>query len=352
MPGVRLYRIRAENSKGQKGERTLKRTSLFILMAITAVSFAACGAPAVNAPANNANTNAARPTAAAPTADGLLALDKQAHEAFFKGDAKFFEGMLSDRFVQLGPGGSRMDKAATTRTIAGVKCDIKDGWKLDEPRVSPIDADTYVLSYKGTFDGTCTMGGKTEKAPSPIRAATVWVRGGDKWLAAFHGENLIVDPKAPAAAPVRPEAEQAAPKQGDTAAPDARRAAPAADPNADAMMAVEGSVWAAWKARDAGKLEELTNKELSFVDIFGNVTSTKAETIKFWTEHQCEVKSVDVTDGVGTSLSPTVGILTFKGTADGTCYGQKLGGPIYGASVYVKNGDAWKLAFTLNHLPD
>ena len=69
--------------------------------------------------------------------------------------------------------------------IAGVKCDIKDGWKLDEPHVSTIDADTYVLSYKGTFDGTCTMDGKTEKAPSPIRAATVWVRSGDKWLAAF-----------------------------------------------------------------------------------------------------------------------------------------------------------------------
>jgi hypothetical protein len=188
-------------------------------MAITAVFFAACGAPASNTPANNANTNAARPTAAAPTADALLALDKQAHEAYFKGDAKFFDGMLSDKFVQLGPGGSRMDKPATARMIAGVKCDIKDGWKLDEPRVSPIDADTYVLGYKGTFDGTCTVDGKTERAPSPIRAATVWVRSGDKWLAAFHGENLLVDPKAPAAPPAKPEAEKEASKKEDKAAP-------------------------------------------------------------------------------------------------------------------------------------
>ena len=320
-------------------------------MAITAVSFAACGAPPVNTPANNAITSAARPTAAAPTADALLALDKQAHEAYFKGDAKFFEGMLSDKFVQLGPGGSRLDKPTTARRIAGVKCDIKDGWKLDEPRLSPIDADTYVLSYKGTLDGTCTVDGKTEKAPSPIRAATVWVRSGDRWQAAFHGENLIVDPKAPAALPAKPEAGKEAPKKGDTVAPDARPAAPAADPSTDAMMAIERSVWAAWKARDAGKLEELTNKELSFVDIFGNVTSAKADTIKFWTEHKCEVTNVGVTDGVGTLLSPAVGLLTFKGTADGTCDGQKLGGPIYGTSVYVKNGDAWKLAFTLNHLP-
>ena len=114
----------------------MKRTTLFILTAIAAVFFAACGAPAGNTPANNANANAAKPTAAAPTAaaptaDALLALDKQANEAYFKGDAKFFEGMLSDKFVILGPGGSRMDKAATTKMIAGVKCDIKDGWKLD-----------------------------------------------------------------------------------------------------------------------------------------------------------------------------------------------------------------------------
>jgi ketosteroid isomerase-like protein len=324
----------------------MKRTTLFILTAIAAVFLAARGAPADNTPADNANTNAVK-----PTADALLALDKQANEAYFKGDAKFFEGMLSDKFVILGPGGSRMDKAATTKMIAGVKCDIKDGWKLDEPHVSTIDADTYVLSYKGTFDGTCTMDGKTGKAPSPVRAATVWVRSGDKWLAAFHGENLIVDPKAPAAPPAKPEARKEAPRKDDKAAPDAKPAAPAADPSTDPMMAVEKSVWEAWKARDAKTLEELTARDIAFVDIFGNVTSTKADTIKFWAEHKCDIKSVSVADGTGTSLSATVGILTFKGSVEGTCYGQKIP-PIYGTSVYVKNGDAWKLAFTLNHLPD
>jgi len=325
----------------------LKRTTLYILTAIAAVSFAACRAPADNTPANNANANVAT-----PTADALLALDKRANEAYFKGDTEFFEGMLSDKFVMLGPDGSRLDKAATTRMIAGVKCDIKDGWKLDEPHVSTVDADTYVLTYKGTFDGTCTTDGKTEKAPSPIRAATVWVRSGDKWVAAFHGENLIVDPNARAAPSAMPKAGKEAPTKDDKAVPDAKPTAPATDPSTDAMMAIERSVWEAWKARDARKLEELTNSDLSFVDIFGNVTSKKADTIKFWTEHECEVKRVDVTDGFGTLLSPTVGILTFKGTADGTCYGQKLGGPIYGTSVYVKIGDAWKAAFTLNHLPD
>jgi hypothetical protein len=46
-------------------------------------------------------------------------------------------------------------------------------------------------------------------------------------------------------------------------------------------------------------------------------------------------------------LSPTVGVLTFKATADGTCFGQKVG-PIWGSSIYVKYGDAWKWTFGIN----
>ncbi len=331
----------------------MKRNGLFPWTAIAAIFFAACGAPADSPPVRSANTEAARPIADAPTASALLALDRQANEAYFKGDAAFFEGLLSDRFVMLGPGGARMDKVATTAMVVGVRCNVKDGWTLDEAHLSTIDADTYVLSYRGTFDGTCTMDGRSEKVPSPVRAATVWVRSGEKWLAAFHGENPIFDPLATEAPPAEPAARKEAPNKEDKAAPDARPAAPAADLSTDAaidaMVAIETSVWEAWKDRDAKVLEELTARDLAFVDIFGNVTSGKAETIKFWIEHQCDVLGVRVADGTGTSLSATVGILTFKGILEGTCGGQKF--PlIYGTSVYTRNGDAWKLAFTLNHL--
>jgi hypothetical protein len=347
-----LHRFTCHKTQRDEGELMMRTTTAFLLTAASAALLVACGAPASDTPANGVNTNAAEPSVAAPTADALLALDEQAYEAYFRGDARFFESKLSDKFVMLGPGGSRMDKAATTRMIAGVECDVRDGWKLDEPRLSAIDADTYVLSYKGTFDGTCTTDGRTEVVPSPIRAATVWVSSSDQWVAAFHGGNPIVDPGAAAAPPAAAQAGKAEPTKDDEAAPDARPAAPAADPATQAMMAMEGSVWEAWKEGDAGKLEGMTHEDLSFIDIFGNYTANKVDTIKLWTEHRCEVRSVSVTDGVGTSLSPAVGILTFKGTADGTCYGQKIGGPIHGTSVYARVGDAWKLAFTLNHLPD
>ena len=192
----------------------MKKTLRFILLAAASTFFAACGAPAANTGGNNANTNAntntSKPVAAAPTADALMALDKQANEAYVKGDSKFFEGMLSDKFVILTGGGQRMDKAATVKMIAGVKCDIKS-MDLTEPAMSMIDADTYALSYKATWDGTCNgPDGKPMKVPSPIRSASIWVRSGDKWQAVFHGENLIVDPKnppkaAPAAPPKKPK---------------------------------------------------------------------------------------------------------------------------------------------------
>ena len=339
----------------------MKKITLFILLAVAATFFAACGAPAANTGANNANTNTTKPVA--PTADALMALDKQANEAYVKGDSKFFEGMLSDKFVILAGGGQRMDKAATVKMIASEKCDIKS-MDLTEPAMSMIDADTYALSYKATLDGTCNApDGKPMKVPSPVRSASILVRSGDKWQAVFHGENLIVDPKnprksAPAAPPKKPTApaKKEEPKKDDKTAANSNTAANTTaaakatpDANTDALVKVELALWEAWKEHDAKKLDALMAKEVSFVNIFGTCLATRADAMKDWTGANCQVKSVSVTDGFATALSPTVEMLTRKGTADGTCGGQNIGGTdIWGVSIYVKDGASWKFAFGMN----
>jgi hypothetical protein len=61
----------------------------------------------------------------------------------------------------------------------------------------------------------------------------------------------------------------------------------------------------------------------------------------------CDVKSVNISDAAGSMLTPSVGILTFKGTTDGTCEGQKVG-VTWGMSIYVKDGASWKYAFGMN----
>lgn len=329
----------------------MRKIGMFILTALVAFALSGCGAPAGNSNSNGStgNANSGKTTAAAaPTAESLLALDKQATEAYFKGDRKFFEGFLSDKFATV-EGGMRADKAMALKTISGVKCDVKS-WSVEDPKTTMVDADTYVLSYKGNFDGTCTRDGQPEKSPSPVRAATVFVRNGEKWQAAFHGENPIVDPKAPPAAPAKPEAKEE-PKK-DEAKPAEKSAsnlstAPGKSPNTDALVALEKSGWTAWKMKDAKKLEELTGKNLAILGPDGT-WMTRAETIKFWVEMPCEnVKTVEVKEGHAVALSSTVEMMTFKGSADGTCFGQK-NGTQDSMSVYVKEDGVWKLAFNFS----
>jgi ketosteroid isomerase-like protein len=114
----------------------------------------------------------------------------------------------------------------------------------------------------------------------------------------------------------------------------------------EALVKSHTSGWEAWKAKDAKKLTEITTSTLSVVDPLGNWHSGQANVVKRWTETmKCEgINNVKVSDGFASGLSPTVEILTLKGTADGTCDGQK-NGTLNQTAIYVKEGDTWKLAF-------
>ena len=294
--------------------------------------------------AGNSNANAAA-SKAPPSKDTLFDMDKKANEAYIKGDTKYFEGLMSDKFVMYDMG-KRIDKAGSLKMIGDAKCDVKN-WSLDDQQMATIDPDTAVITYKATFDGTCNgPDGKPMKVPSPVRSASVYTRSGDKWMAVYHGETLIVDPKNPPKGmpPAPPAAKMDNKNAANSNSAESKPAAPASDANTDAMLAVEKAGWEAWKERDANKLGSLVTNNLSFVDLFGNYTATKDDTIKSWTQGKCEIKSTNLTDASSVSLSPTLGILMFKGSADGTCDGQKIR-PLYGTSFYVKEGDSWKLAF-------
>jgi ketosteroid isomerase-like protein len=324
----------------------MKRVFCLALIALGVIWIASCeNRPATNTGNTNANANsnanANKTTAAAPSKDALFEMDKKANEAFYKGDSKFFEGFLGDKFVMY-EAGHKMDRAALLKMVAETKCEVKT-WSLEEPEMVVVDPDTAVIVYKSNFDGTCNG----QKMPSPMRAASVYTRSGDKWVGAYHAETPIMDPKSPQKMPPPPPPPPADKKDSNTASnsnADAKPAAPAPDPNTDALVALEKSGWEAWKARDAKKLEEITMKTLGFIGPFGNYTANQAETLKSWTEGKCEIKSVDVTNPSVTMLSPTVAMMNFKGIADGSCDGMKLV-PVWGTNIYVKDGGNWKLAF-------
>ncbi|MBX3282212.1 MAG: nuclear transport factor 2 family protein [Acidobacteria bacterium] len=347
----------------------MKCSSLTIFLTAAALGLSACGAPAGNTTANNSNSNAAASKPAAPTADALLAVDQQFEAAWRKGDTKFFAENLSDKFVDYSKG-QRTGKAEALKELEGTKCDIKSS-SATEPQLSRIDDNTYVLSYKSTGDGSCTRAdGKSEKVPSPLLAVSVFVREGEKWKPVFHGEKLIM--AAPATSekealpsvdkkdePKKEEPKKEEPKKDEAKQANAPAAnsnstaeAPKPDANTEALAKIHSAGWEAFRNKDAKWFEANTTKDLAFADPAGVWHSGQASVIKLWTaDMKCEgVTKTSFTDAFASALSPTVEILTGKGEADGSCDGNK-NGPVYTTAFYVKEGEAWKLAFMYEAIP-
>lgn len=343
----------------------MRKTGLMIIAVMTAFLMA-CGGAAENKPASNAAANTAAKTAAAPTADALLDMEKKANEAYGKGEAAYFEGMLSDKVV-MSMGKDRMGKAAIIEMIKTAKCENFQ-IKLSEPQISKINDDTYAFTYKNESTGKCTEDGGKMADLKPMRASTVWVRSGDKWQAVWHAETPIMaapaadkkDEKAPEAKKEEPKAEApkpAEPKKDETKpAANANAAAPAPakltpSANTEALGKTHAAGWEAFRNKDAKWFDANLAATFAFVNPAGSYTGNKAETIKIWTETmKCEgITKTSFTDTFAAAISPTVEILFGKGNADGTCDGQK-NGDLWQTAVYVKEGEAWKLAFMFETL--
>ncbi len=323
----------------------MKYAALLLAFAFTI----SCGSPAQNNSVAKAPSGSpAAPTAPTtalppPSKEALLEQDRKLNEAFIKSDPAVFEQMLSDDFVSF-ISGKRGTKGDELRIIAGGQCEAKS-WTLDEAQMTMVDADTAVVTYKSVVDGSCSG----EKFPSPLRAATVWVRSGDAWKSAYHNETPIVDPATFTPPPAKPAEKPAAGKPIpattiDPNKPNEKRPEVVTDQLKDTIAGLERSVWEAWKARDAAKLGTLMANEIAFVDAFGGYQGSKDAVIASWLGSKCEVSSVDIGTPAVSLISPTVAVLTFKGTAVGTCDGQKLA-PFWETAVYRQEGTTWKLAF-------
>ncbi len=306
----------------------MKRIFFLTITLVAAAFFAACEAPAGNAPvANNANagnTNTAKPTAAAPTKEALMTLEKAGWEAWKNRDAKWTEENASDKYVGFGSTG-RMDKAASIKSFKEQKCEIKS-YTLSDDQMHGAGPDVAFLTFKAAQDYTCD--GK--KGPENVYSASIYVREGDKWKSAFYAEAPAVDPKAPA----KPAAPAMAKK--DEAKPDAAT---------EALMAVETKAWEDWKKKDAKGLDDFAAKDMVSLSPTEGWTD-RAASLKRWLDPSCEVKSVSITDGASVAFGSDYALLTFKSVVDGKCGDQSIP-PEWGATIYAKEGGAWKAVMTM-----
>lgn len=271
-----------------------------------------------------------------PTLSALLLLDKLTVGAWIKGDSKFFERLLSDKFVSH-KDGMRMSGVDLAKMVREYKCQMKS-WSFRDPQMSMIDKNTYVVSYIGTFDGSCSgTDGSSIKLLSPVRAASIYVRDKHNWKCAFHSETLITDP----------------PKDLNVT-----RRTTGSDPKRDPLKLkrhlsstevdlakAHSAFWEAVNTNDRRKLDGLTTTGFSSVWSTGAWVKNRNGIFDRWAQMKChEPTSFSIDDAVSSSISPDMELLTLKWAANGKCDGYD-NSPRYQAAVYLKSGGKWKLAF-------
>ena len=191
-------------------------------------------------------------------------------------------------------------------------------------------------------------------------------RSGDAWKAAYHNEVKIVEPKGDANTNTAAGSDAAGSEKKSDAAPAARtdtasnsstasnansnsaasntNTAASGDALTDALMAVEKKGWEAWMKQDTAAMQAVTTNDVTFVDTMGRVAKGSGAAMKVWMDGSCKVSSVDVSDGKATMITKDAAILTYKGTAVGTCGPVKLE-PLWGTTVAVKEGETWKAVY-------
>jgi hypothetical protein len=113
----------------------------------------------------------------------LVATEKKLWEGWKNKDPKPFKAWVAADAVGIGERGIQ-GKADLLKDIAAGDCDVKS-FELSEFKLTMIDSDAAVLTYKGASVGTC--GGMEIK---PAWASSTYVRRGGRWLAITHQETI------------------------------------------------------------------------------------------------------------------------------------------------------------------
>ena len=119
----------------------------------------------------------------------LMMMEKQAWDAFGKGDGKFFESYVSDDFQIIGDNGI-VGKTQMIKDISTKPCDVKS-YSFSNFKVTMISKDTALATYAVTLDGTC--GGQA--MPGKAYVSSVFVKRNGKWLGVFHQETAAMPPQ-------------------------------------------------------------------------------------------------------------------------------------------------------------
>jgi hypothetical protein len=115
--------------------------------------------------------------------DTLVNTERQLWNAWKAKDGSTFDRTLDPNAVTVGEKGV-MDRAASIKEITAGNCQVQN-FTLADTKVTQIDKDTALLTYKAHQDATCD--GK--KIPPDVYVSTLYKKHGDKWQPVFHQET-------------------------------------------------------------------------------------------------------------------------------------------------------------------
>ncbi|NNE65097.1 MAG: nuclear transport factor 2 family protein [Pyrinomonadaceae bacterium] len=298
----------------------MKNTIKLLVLSLAALAFAACPA------GDGGNTNTGNENAGADPAKTLAATlestEKEAYEAWKKKDGKFFNDFLTDGFVGVGQTG-RGPKDGVEKGISENPCEV-ESYSTSDAKARELADGVALLTMKLESIETCD--GKT--TPSPEWSATVYVKDGDNWKAAYHQTMPTAKAKGvyPAGAP------------GDKPGDDA-------DEELTKKLAENTKAgWDAWAKKDTSWFEENVAKEYTAITTRSG-RSNREQRLKFHGSHGCEAKNISHSDHRSTKINDNVVLLTFKASFDATCDGSPVFSPVWTSSLWVKDGENWKSTF-------
>ncbi len=114
----------------------------------------------------------------------IIALEKQGWEAWKTKNSSWFQTYLTEDALNVN-GGGVSNKSQSIKNLAN--CEVKS-FSLDNFKFLMLEKNSALITFTGTQDGVCD--GKT--IPSTVRASSVYVKRGGKWLNAFYTETPAV----------------------------------------------------------------------------------------------------------------------------------------------------------------
>ena len=111
----------------------------------------------------------------------------------------------------------------------------------------------------------------------------------------------------------------------------------------ETIIAIERQAWEAWKRKDASFFRATLLPNAAYVSATG--VSTREEIAHQIETDNCAVGGYVLRNEEVHSLSPDVALVTLRAMSDVTCGDQAIHSDAWSSTVYVRDGDSWRVSF-------